>query len=350
MILASGQNIYASDININDLIVGNSSGLVVKNGDVSVSGLSNIYIDGSGLNIDADVLFPNLLDDRLLTLSNSKLTAYSSVSLNESNITFNKKIRVNTDTSYTVDGSAPDFFTEGYVVTSGLVIDRNSVAPSGAMLVHMGDGLAKWKTLTGYDLIFNGADITWNKYPTRNATINSSTQITITDTVSADEFVTGDTISVTKNNTVYNTVISSQSVVGGNIVLIVTTMAISSGTAMVYSSTRGGYLSTEVDNGATTNRFSIRPGTSTLFNSDKAEVDFGIYGASTNYALYINANYSDNDQDESQVVINGNIPYNIGEQEYATLSVNGYLYADQIKVSGDVFMDCGVVVFTGVAP
>ena len=105
-----------------------------------------------------------------------------------------------------------------------------------------------------------------------------------------------------------------------------------------------------MDHGPTTNRFSIRPGTSTLFNSYKAEIDFGVYGASTNYALYVNANYNDNSKDESQVVVNGSIPYNISETQYATLTVNGYLYAEKIKVSGDVFMDCGVIVFTGVAP
>ena len=350
IILTSGQNIYASDININDLIVGNSSGLVVKNGEASVSGLSNIYIDGSGLNIDTDVMLPNLSDNYLLTLSNSKLTNYSPISLGASNVTFNKNIKVNTDNTYTINGNQPDIFTEGYVVTSGLVIDRNSPLPSGAMLVHMGDGLAKWKTLTGYDLIFNGADITWNKYPTRNATINSSTQITITDTISAEEFVTGDTILVTKNNTTYYTTITSQSIVAGNTVLLVATMGVSGGVATIYSTTRGAYLSTVVDHGPTTNRFSIRPGTSTLFNSYKAEIDFGVYGASTNYALYVNANYNDNSKDESQVVVNGSIPYNISETQYATLTVNGYLYAEKIKVSGDVFMDCGVIVFTGVAP
>jgi hypothetical protein len=85
-------------------------------------------------------------------------------------------------------------------------------------------------------------------------------------------------------------------------------------------------------------------------NSDNAGIDFGVYGEATNYALYINANYNDNSKDESQVVINGDIPYNIGETEYATLTVNGYLYTENIKVSGNVSMDCGVVVFTGVAP
>lgn len=350
IVLTSGQNIYASDYNINTLILGNSSGLVVKNGNVSVSGLSDVYIDGSGLNIDTDVMLPNLSNDRLLTLSNSKLTSYSSVALGASNITFSKNIRVNTNTSYTINGNEPDFFTEGYVVTSGLVIDRNSVVPSGAMLVHMGNGLARWKTLTGYDLIFNGADITWNKYPTRNATINSSTQITITDTISAEEFVAGDTISIAQSNNTYYTTISSKSIVAGNTVLLVATMAVSSGAATIYSTTRGAYLNTAVYNGATTNRFSIRPGTSTLFNSDKAEIDFGVYGASTDYALYINANYSDNSKDESQVVINGDVPYNISGTEYATLTVNGYLYAEKIKVSDNVSMDCGVVVFTGVAP
>lgn len=350
IVLMSGQNIYASDYNIDNLILGNNSGLVVKNGDVSVSGLSNIYVNGSGLNINTDLIIPSLTDDYLLTLSNSKLTNYAPITLGASNIIFSKSVKVNTNTSYTINGNQPDIFTEGYIATSGLVIDRNSPLPSGAMLVHMGNGVAQWKTLTGYDLIFDGANITWNKYPTRNATINSSTQITITDTISAEEFVTGDTISVTKNSTVYYTTITSQSVVGGNTVLLVGTMGVSSGVATVYSATRGAYLSTQVDNGPTTNRFSIRPGTSTLFNSDKAEINFGIYGEATNYALYINANYNDNTKDESQVVINGDIPYNIGETEYATLTVNGYLYAENIKVSGNVSMDCGVIVFTGVAP
>lgn len=350
IVLISGQNIYASNYNIDDLILGNNSGLVVKNGDVSVSGLSNIYVNGSGLNINTDLIVQNLEDDYLLTISGSKLTNYSSVSLGVSNITFNKSIKVNTNTSYTINGNQPDIFTEGYIATSGLVIDRNSPLPSGAMLVHMGNGVAQWKTLTGYDLIFDGANITWNKYPTRNATINSSTQITITDTISAEEFVTGDTVSVTKNNTVYYTTITSQSVVGGNTVLLVGTMGVSSGAATIYSTTRGAYLSTAVDNGPTTNRFSIRPGTSTLFNSGKSGIDFGIYGEATNYALYVNANYNDNSKDESQVVVNGAIPYNISGTEYATLSVNGYLYAEKIKASGDIFMDCGVIVFSGVAP
>jgi hypothetical protein len=350
IVLVSGQNIYASQYNIGNLISGNNNGLVIKNGDASVSGLSNIYVDGDGLNINTDVMIPNLANNYLLTLSDSKLTNYSSISLGASNIAFSKNIKVNTSNTYTINGNEPDIFTEGYVATSGLVIDRNSAMPSGAMLVHMGNGVAKWKTLTGYDLIFNGADITWNKYPTRNANVNSSTQITITDSISADEFITGNTISITKNNTTYYTTITSQSVVAGNTVLLVSPMAISDGAVTIFSPTRGAYLSTEVDNGPTTNRFSIRPGTSTLFNSNKTEIDFAVYGASTNYALYINANYSDNSKDESQVVINGNIPYNISGTEYATLTVNGHLYAEKIKVSGDVSMDCGVVVFTGVAP
>jgi len=350
MVLVSGQYIYASDYNISNLVSGNNNGLVVKTGEVSVSGLSDIYVDENGLNLNTDLIIQNLADNRLLTLSGSKLTNYSSVSLGVSNIIFNKSIKVNTNTSYTINGNQPDIFTEGYVATSGLVIDRNSPLPSGAMLVHMGNGVAKWKTLTGYDLIFDGANISWNKYSTRNVTINSSTQITITDNISAEEFVTGDTISVTKDNSTYYTTITSQSIVGGNTVLLVDAMAISSGIATIYSTTRGAYLSTQVDHGPTTNRFSIRPGTPTLFNSNKAEIDFGVYGASTNYALYINSNYSDNTKDESQVVINGDIPYNIGETEYATLTVNGYLYAEKIKVGGDVSMDCGVVVFTGVAP
>lgn len=350
ILIASGTSIAPSNYNITDIVVGNTSGILVKTGDVSSSGLSDIYIDSSGLNINTDIKIPGITNNYLLTLnSQNKLSNYTSISLNTSNITFNKNIKVNTNTEYTLDGVEPDVFTEGYIVTSGLVIDRSSVMPSGAMLVHMGNGLAKWKTITGNDLIFNESNLQWNKYPHRNATINSSTQITINDVIDPVEFVTGDTICVVQNNNAYYTTINSQSVVNGSAVLLVSTMAISSGTAMIYSTTRGGYLSTSVTNGATANRLSIRPGTATVFNSGKANVDFGIYGSSNNYALYINADYTDNSNDESQVVINGSVPYNISSQNYASLTVNGYLYAEQLKVSGNADIDFGVVVFTGVA-
>jgi hypothetical protein len=351
LIVASGENIIPSDYNVENIIVGNTSGILVKTGPVSSSGLSNIYINNSGLNINADIQIPNLVNNYLLTLdNNNRLSNYSYISLGASAISFDKNIKVNTNNEYTIDGNEPDIFTDGYVVTSGLVIDRSSVMPSGAMLVHMGNGLAKWKTITGNDLIFNDSNLQWNKYPHRNATINSSTQITINDIIDSAEFVTGDTIGIIQNNNTYYTTINSQSIVNGSTVLLVATMGISSGSAEIYSTTRGGYLSSSVTNGATTNRFSIRPGTATILNSGKANIDFGVYGSSNNYALYINADYDDNNNDESQVVINGSVPYNISSQNYATLTVNGYLYAEQLRVSGNVDIDFGVVVFTGVAP
>jgi hypothetical protein len=348
LVLTSGQNIYPSNYNINNLIVGNNSGLLIKNGDVTASGLDNIYMTPSGLTINNDVFIPSLTNNYLLTLSNSQLSNYTAIELNASNIKFDKNIKVNTDVEYTINSNEPDIFTDGYVVTSGLVIDRASTMPSGAMLMHMGNGVAQWKTVTGSDLIFSNSELSWNKYAIRNATINSSTQITITSSISAEEFVTGDTVVVIKDNTTYYTTITSQSVVAGQTVLIVSAMGVSSGSATIYSATRGGYLLSSVTNGATTNRFSIRPGTPSIFNTGKAEIDFGIYGAATNYALYINANYLDNSEDESQVVINGSIPYSVGEQQYAALTVRGYLYAEQLRVSGDVDIDCGVIVFTGV--
>ncbi len=349
IIVTSGQNLIPSEYNIDNIIEGNTSGLLVKTGEVSASGLSNVYINSSGLNINTDIQIPNLTNNYLLTLNNNnRLSNYSSISLGASTIVFDKNIRVNSNVEYTVDGNEPDIFTDGYTVTSGLVIDRSSVMPSGAMLVHMGDGVAKWKTITGNDLIFNDSNLQWSKYPQRNATINSSTQITITSTIDSAEFVTGDTIAVVHSGGTLYTTISSQNVVSGQTVLAVPTMGVSSGSATVYSTTRGGHLSTSVTNGATTNRFSIRPGTSTIFNTGKANVDFGVYGLSTEYALYVNANYSDNTNGESQVVINGSVPYNISSQNYAALTVNGYLYAEQLRVSGSVDIDFGVIVFTGV--
>jgi len=347
--LINDNTFYISKYNINNIIVGNNSGLLIKNGDVEASGLSNIYLNNDGLNIESNILFPNINNNYALSIQNSFLSNYSGLALNDNDIVINKPIKINTNNTYTINGQSPDLYSEKHIVTSGLVIDPNGIATSGSVLVNMGGGVSSWKDLNAYDLVFNGLDISWNKYPRRNSIINSSIQITITDTANTEEFIVNDVVEVIQNDTAYYTTILNKTTVGTNIVLIVNSMPISSGSASVLSSSRGGYLTTAVPSGLTTNLFSIRPEKDTVFNTGKANINYGIYGSATNYALYINANYTDNTLDESQIVVNGSVPYNISGTRYATMTINGYLYTSDLKVSGDVDMDCGVIVFSGAA-
>jgi hypothetical protein len=345
----SGQYLIPSNTNLNNLFIGNTSGLLIKSGDIQGSGLSSIYVDNSNnLNIENNLNLPNISNNYALSLQNSSLVAYSGLALNNSDIIVTNPLKINTSSSYTVDNQSAVLYADGYVVASGLVIDPASPAASGSVLVNAGGGKTSWKELNAYDLVFNGLDISWNKYSRRNATINSSIQITITDSIDTNEFISGDIIEIIHNSSLYYTTITSKTVIGSNIVLLVSNMPISSGSASIVSATRGGYMNMSVPSGITQNTLSIRPNKDTLFNSGKANINYGIYGAATNYALYINANYSDNTLDESQVVVNGSIPYNISGTRYATLTVNGYLYTEDLKVGGEVDIDCGVVVFSGI--
>lgn len=345
----SGQYLVPSNTNINDMFVGNTSGLLVKTGNIESSGLSSVYLSNNVLNIENNISLPNISNNYALAVQNSNLVAYSGLALNSSDIIISSPLKLNTSSSYTVDNQNATLYANGYVVASGLVIDPASPAASGSVLVNAGGGKTSWKELNAYDLVFNGLDISWNKYSRRNATINSSIQITITDSIDTNEFIAGDILEIIQNGTTYYTTISSKTVVNSNIVLIVPSMPISSGSASILSTTRGGYMNIAVPSGVTQNTFSIRPNKDTLFNSGKANINYGIYGASSNYALYINADYADNTLDESQVVVNGSIPYNISGTRYATLTVNGYLYTQDLKVNGSVDIDCGVVVFSGIS-
>lgn len=349
LVQMSGQHLISSDTNINNLFIGNSSGILVKSGNIQGSGSSTIFVNNNGLNIEENILLPNLDDNYALVLQNSSVVNYSGLALNSADIVINKPVKINTSSAYTIDNQTPALYAEGYVVASGLVIDPQSPAASGSVLINAGNGKTSWKELNAYDLVFNGLDISWNKYARRNATINSSIQITITDSINTNEFMAGDILEIVQNANTYYTTISTKTVVGSNTVLLVPSMPISSGSASILSATRGGFMNISVPSGITQNTISIRPEKDTVFNTGKANINYGVYGAATNYALYINADYTDNTLDESQVVVNGSIPYNISGTRYATMTVNGYLYAQELKVASNVDIDCGVIVFSGTA-
>jgi hypothetical protein len=355
--LMSGDSLYVSDYNINQLFIGNTSGLVVRTGGSQGSGLSNIYIQNNQLNINTAVILDNDISQSnpLFLDSNNTIAAYSGINFATDNVVINKKVQLNTTDTYSVNGNQVDLYSKGYIASSGLVVSAGSYAVTNSVLFNKGNGEAYWKELNAADLAFNGLDVSWNKYNSREASINGLQIILINADDTPEEFVVGDVIAVLDGNDTYYRTIDSKTTVDNKTALILTASldnTITSG--FVYSVTRGGYLQTQLDANSqdpnsTTNRFSIRPNTSTLFNSGKQNIDYGIYGNATNYALYINANYNNNTYDESQVVINGNIPYNISGTRYATLSVSGYLYTTDLKVSDNVYMDLGTVTFSGVA-
>lgn len=355
--LVSGNNLYVSDYNINNLFVGNTSGLIVKSEGFQGSGLSNIYLDNNQLNINTPIVLDNnIVQSRPLVVnSDNLLESYSGILFNTDSIVINKKLQLNTNDTYSVDGSQVDLYTKGYIASSGLVLSAGSYAVTNSVLFNKGNGEAYWKELNAADLAFNGLDVSWNKYPNRQVSINNL-QVILTEGIdSSDEFIEGDMIAILDGNDTYYRIIDTKTIVDAKTALILTSSIPNSVTSgFAHSVSRGGYLQIQLDADSadpisTTNRFSIRPNTSTLFNSGKQNIDYGVYGKATNYALYINADYNDNTYDESQVVINGNIPYNISGTRYATLSVNGYLYTTDLKVSDNVYMDCGIVAFSGVA-
>lgn len=347
ILLADSGNLSISNYNINTFVAGNTSGLLIKTENVQPSGSEEIYYNSSGLNINSDIIFTSLSGSHLSYIdSTHKLSTYTDIDISGSSIDINKPIRINSTNNFTIDSQTPDLYTDGYIVSSGLVVDPNTTASSGTVLTNLGDGVCGWQVID--DVV----GISVNKYNKRLASVNSL-QITIPESIDPQEILVGDNIALeTDDGTQYNTVSSINIGENSTIIVVATSFGSQINSGYVYSTTRGGYV--DINNnddenfGSTKNILSIRPNFPTIFNTKKYNIDFGIYGSGTNYAMYIHSNYADNTNDESQIVINGMTPYNISGTNYATMTINGFLRTDSLSVANDVYIDCGTIVFTGV--
>lgn len=148
------------------------------------------------------------------------------------------------------------------------------------------------------DYFLTNGDVTWNQYPARSGTV-AIRQMVFTDPIDISEFVVGDQVEVIINNTKYYRNIEDIDIVNNSIVALLFNQNITSNTTSlgtVKSITQGGYFSIDknIEDGivsdATSNILSIRPKTDTVFNTNKKDINFNIYGLDEVPALSIRAN------------------------------------------------------------
>ena len=184
--------------------------------------------------------------------------------------------------------------------SSGFISAANSFTfpaiPSGKILTTSANGV-----VTG---IFNTdsyflteKDIIWNRYQKRIADI-CLRQIVPTTPWPMEEFSVGDQIAVVTNTTTFYRTILNIDYADNAIVSILVNQNLSENTVSnitVYSITRGGYLLTQmyVEDGtisdSTSNVFSIRPLTDTVFNTTHKDINFKVYGTEQQPGIYVKA-------------------------------------------------------------
>lgn len=148
------------------------------------------------------------------------------------------------------------------------------------------------------DYFRTNGDVVWNTYDTRPCSV-AIRQILFSENIPTSEYVVGDQVEVLIGSTKYYRDIESVEVTNNNITALllnqnITTSSVVSGT--IHSITRGGYLSLSKNvaagtvSDATSNILSVRPNTDTIFNSDKKDINFNVYGLDEIPALSIKAN------------------------------------------------------------
>ena len=148
------------------------------------------------------------------------------------------------------------------------------------------------------DYFRTDGDIVWNKYDTRPCSV-AIRQILFSESIPTSEYVVGDQVEVLIGSTKYYRDIENVEINNNLITALllnqnITTSSVVTGT--IHSVTRGGYLSISKDvlsttvSDATSNILSIRPNTDTVFNSNKKDIDFNVYGLDSVPALSIKAN------------------------------------------------------------
>lgn len=189
--------------------------------------------------------------------------------------------------------------------------------PSGRVLTTSNNG-----AVTGIyeinDFFLTNKDISWSRYPSREATVCVK-QVVFTSEAPIEEFEVGDQIVINTSDATYFRTIADRDVTTGAIASLLINQNIPTLSAtsyvQVYSLTRGGVFLIEpyidpalgVVSDATSNIISSRPGTDTIFNSKQKDIDFYVYGTSSIPGLTVKAKYG------SEVISSG--VYN----DYATL-------------------------------
>lgn len=260
--------------------------------------------------------------------------------------------------------------------------DTTSSANTGRILMHTGSGI-EWRDSTDTNLVWSNLDISWKKYPSRDCTIQNNGYLLVINNSDIDnEFFVNDTIKVVSSGIIYYRTINQISEIDNFTHIVISTPITGALQAQVSSVSRGGYLDLALDNSGAPSispktTISCRPGLSTSFNDYGHNIDFKIYGLGNTPAFSIKASGLNRSDTAVPVMVNSSTANIIdtanGLNQYASLSVSGYLYTDNIKLgsvsvpsgyiltstSGNIAswqnpttinsLDGGIVVFSGVS-
>lgn len=397
----STTGLFSVDINSNNnmfnCISASPTGILLKNTtqqlSISQSGIvSNVFIVHSGLKIPYITNTGNIL-----TMGSGSLlqdSGYSIESLGElqnkaslSGAIFSGNITCPKIVSPLSTGNFIDF--QNLNIVGSWKIDGNNVisadtsasSDEGKILTHTGSGVV-WKTFNEYNFLWSSEDISWKKYPVRNCNIqNNADVVSLAVTGLSNEYSANDTVKINISGSNYYSNISQISESNGYTNIVLTSAVPSTGTATIISVSKGGYLDLSADSSGAPNIspqtiISTRPGLDTSFNVRQNDINFKVYGESPVPALFIQSFPTSGLDNTVPVIINDNSPNIISQNNnlnrYASLSISGYLYTDNIKIgkstvpsgyiltstSGNIAqwqssttineLDGGVIVFSGV--
>ena len=357
----STTGLFTVNVNSNNsmfnCISASPTGILLKNTSqqllVSESGvISNTFITNSGLKISYISNTGNIL-----TLGSGSIlqdSGYSVDSLEEiqnkaslSGAIFSGNIACPKIISPSSSGNFIDFdnlnIVGSWKIGGNNIIsaDTSSSSDEGKILTHTGSGVI-WKTFNEYNFLWSGEDISWKKYLTRNCNIqNNADVVSLADTGLSSEYSLGDTVKISISGLNYYRTIDQISESNGYTNIVLDSNLPSIGVATIISVSKGGYLDISTDSSgapgiSAQTVISSRPGLDTSFNIRQNDINFKVYGSSPVPALFINSVPSNSLDNTIPVIINNNsaniISQNNNLNRYASLSISGYLYTDNIKI------------------
>lgn len=330
--IINNNSIERSYVDLDTLFTGDDSQFIVKTGSHQSQSSDKLKIIDSDLviNSDTQLVSSKVLPNSLLIVDeNNYLASNTNLTIEESALVVNSELRL-----------------------TNMVFDKDN-GSSGDVLVNDGSGYVKWSKINALDTIIDGLSMKWNQYSYKSVSISDTRQQLIMNEVYLEEeFSIGDKIGIIIDNiATYKTI--TDLVINDTQTVITLDSLVSGDTSLasIYSVNKGGYLSIGLDlnseEGSTTTVLSNRPNTDTVFNTKKYNINYGVYGAADNYAMFIHGKYEGNNLNESPVVFNGTTPYFIDTNQYATVSINGYTYSRDLKAD-NIYFDAGIIEFTGV--
>lgn len=261
------QNSLSSSGDIVSLIANSSGVLGTSNSNISFQNNGTVSLNYSNLLLGSGTVTSNG------TLSSNNILANN---INLPNIAASSLLALSSNKDIIpINGIGIDLTTNNLVF--------NNISGNKFLTLDSNNRLVGNYSLDDYFL--TERDIVWNKYNPRSCSICLK-QVVFDPSVPVEEFSIGDQIEINTGSTLFYRVVTDIILQDNNILELildqnVTTNTVSSIT--VVSITKGGFLTIEksttgVASDSTSNILSIRPFTSTVFNTSQKNIDFIIYG------------------------------------------------------------------------